>query len=161
MKKILFVLPLTVLLFAVSCSEEKKAIEKEETTVKEKDTRPLLEREPEVKDYLESTNEIIEEYLTVAETALTTMEKLDAGTLGLLESASTVQELLVSWTKIDNLSKGLDEQDNLKETIENKLNSDDLLEFTLMYSETIQRVDSLRQRIESSDLTKYMDVGSW
>lgn len=156
MKRLMYVLPLTLTMLTVSCSGKEAPEGENDATEQQEEVKPLVEREPEVKDYLDITKEMVDEYVTVGENLLTTMEKLDAGELGMLESATAVQELLESWDAIDELSHSLEQQEGLKKSIEKKLNKKDMIEFTGMYLETIQRMDSLRQRIESSDLNKYL-----
>lgn len=155
MKNLMYLLPLAVLLTLVSCSDEEAKSEKTVETEK-KEPKPLLEREPEVKDYLEITTEIVNEYVAVCENLLTTLEKLDAGELGLMEAAKAAQNLLDSWESIEELEHTLAQQEGVKKSIESRLNTKDIAEFSAMYLETVERVDSLKQRIESSNLNKYL-----
>ncbi len=152
----LFALPIFGLLLFTSCSEDAPA-EDTGTTEEEQPAKPLVEREPEVKEYFEVMNGIIEEYLNVGETLLTSAEKLDAGDLGLIESATAIQDLLESWDALDELEESLGQQGTIKENIESKLNAKDALEFADMYNKSLQRVDSLAQRLDSLDLEKYLE----
>ena len=127
-----------------------------EKTEEEKPEKPLVEREPEVKEYFEVMNGMIEEYLNVGESLISLAEKLDSGDVGLLEYAGVAQELLESWDELDELEESLDQQGTIKENIEAKLNPKDALEFADMYTASLTRIDSLTQRIENLDLEKYL-----
>lgn len=153
----LLAMPLFGLLLFTSCSEEAPAKEEEVTTEETQPVKPLVEREPDVKEYFEVMNGMIEEYLNVGETLMTTAENLESGDLGLLESATAIQNLLESWDELDELQESLGQQGTIKENIEAKLNAKDALEFADMYSASVQRIDSLTQRLQNMDLQKYLE----
>lgn len=141
----------------VGCSDSTTETEKSKTEIQE-EKKPLVEREPEVKAYFEVMNTIIEEYLTVGETVLNSVEKLDSGDLGLLESAAAVQELSESWEEIEELEKSLEQQGTIKENIESKLTPKDMLEFKEMYQNSAKRIEDLVKRLEEVDYKKYLKM---
>jgi hypothetical protein len=156
LRLLLLALPMLTLLFTTSCSED-PADSKDDAVEEEKPLEPLVDREPEVKEYFKVMNNVIEEYLDAGETLISTMENLESGKLGLLESAAAVQDLMESWESIEELEGSLEKQGTVKENIEAKLNAKDMLEFKDMYSESITRMDELAKRIEDLDLTKYLE----
>jgi hypothetical protein len=158
-KKFLFG-SLTLLCFVfvlIGCSDSSSETEAAGTE-KQEPKKPLVEREPEVKAYFEVMNTIIDEYLTVGETVLNSVEKLDSGDLGLLESAAAVQELYESWEEIEELEKALEQQGTIKENIESKLTPKDMLEFKEMYQGSATRIEALVKRLEEVDYEKYLNM---
>lgn len=155
MKTVIYFLPLVLFIGMTSCSED---AQKEVKTEKKEPLKPLVERDPEVKDYFESMNEMIDEYIVVGETVLTTLEKLDSGKLGYLETAATVQGLLENWQTIDTLQVRINAQEDLKGLIEERLNPKDLAEFAAMYTKTQSRFNEFLMRLEGSDLKKYIGM---
>lgn len=155
MKKILIALPMLGILAMTACTEEApKKLEKEEKVVTP--PKPLDERDTEVRDYFVTMNEIVDAYVTVGETVMTTVEQLESGKLGYLESAAAAQELLESWSKIEAINTSLEAHEDLKKTIEKKLNPKDVLEFTQQYGEVMERLKALTDRMAKSDLKKYL-----
>lgn len=154
MKRLIYLLPILASLSFVSCSED--APSEKPKKEKEAEVKPLIEREPVVKDYFETMNEVIEEYMNVTETTLNTLEKLDKNELGYVETLSATQDLLVSWNKLNELEASFENQEDLKTTIEKKLNAGDIAEFTAMYAKSMERFNELSKRIEESDLNKYL-----
>lgn len=152
---LLLAFPLCTMLILTGCSGEAPATD-ETQTEEETPQKPLIEREPEVKEYFEVLNNVIEEYLTVGETILTSVEQLDSGDLGLLETAAAAQELYESWDKIEDLNKALEQQGTIKENVEANLNPKDMLEFKNMYEESYKRVEDLIKRVEEIDYEKYL-----
>jgi len=153
---VLFVaLPLLSVFILTGCSEETPETE-EPKVEEEKPKEPLIEREPEVKEYFEVYNDVVDEYITVGETILSTVESLDSGDLGLLETAAAAQELYESWDKLEDLNKALEQQGTIKENIEANLNPKDILEFKNMYEESYNRVEDLIKRVEAIDYDKYL-----
>ena len=145
--------PVMATLILASCSEE-AAEETNETTQEQQ--KPLIEREPEVKDYLETMNEMIDEYIGITETLLNTVEDLDAGELNYLESALAAQTVMESWEKLEELEESLEQQEGLQEQIEKRLNGEDIKEFAMMCTETLARLQEVEKRIENSSLQKYL-----
>lgn len=150
-------LPLLGMFLFTSCSEDAASDDSEVVVEKEEEQKPLEEREPEVKAYFEVMNGIVEEYLNVGETLIAAAEKIDAGDLGLLESASAVQDLLGAWDALDELEESLGQQGTIKENIEAKLNPKDALEFAQMYTASIARMEELATRLDDLDLEKYLE----
>ena len=158
LRLLLLALPMFGLLLFTSCSDNADA-DGEADAAEEKEVveKPLEEREPEVKEYFEVMNGIIEEYLNAGETLISTAEKLDAGDLGLLESATAIQDLLEAWDSLDELEESLGQQGTIKENIEAKLNPKDALEFANMYSASLERMEELATRLDNLDLEKYLE----
>ena len=154
-RMILRVIPIVFLLMFSSCSNEssEEVRTKSEEAVTEK---PLTEREPQVKEFFEVVNTMVDECFTLGETVLESVERLDAGKLGLLETAATLQELYESWDKIDEINASLKQQDKIKENLTAKLNPRDLLEFKDMYETSVARVDTIMKRLEAIDVEKYL-----
>lgn len=151
---ILGLLPVALVLMVSSCSSgSSEEVTKSEEEVTEK---PLVEREPQVKEFFEVMNTMVDECFTLGETVLESVERLDAGKLGLLESAATLQELYESWDKIDEINASLKQQDRLKENLTAKLNPKDLLEFKGMYEASVARMDTIMKRLEAMDVEKYL-----
>lgn len=153
----LVLLPLFAVLFTTSCADE-ASDEGKDPVEEQKPIEPLIDREPEVKEYFKVTNELIEEYLNVGESILTVVEKFEEGKMGLAEGAAAGAELITAWESIDELSKSLEQQGTIKENIEASLNPKDALEFAEMYSESAARIEELSKRIEAIDVDTYLKV---
>ena len=156
MKKLIYILPLALTVTLFSCSNNENT--EEETPKKEVEVKPLIERDEEVKDYFETLNDMIDEYINVADNILKAYEELESGDIDVLKAISVTQDLLTSWENIEELNHSLGQQEDMKSVIEKKLNAKDVMEFTTMYSETIARIDSLNQRIQDSNLQKYINM---
>lgn len=151
-------LPLFTLFVFTSCSDDKSGSGEEGTkTEEEKPKEPLMDRDPQVKEYFKVLNEMINEYITVGETTLDIAEKLDQGKLGLMDAAKASSQLLEAMEAIQELEESLAQQGTIKENIERNLNAEDILEFTQMYSESLSRVDSITKRLEEVDVSKYLE----
>jgi len=148
-------LPLFAFVTLYSCSEDSS--NKEETTKEKKEEqKPLVERNEDVKEYFEVLNDIIGEYMDVAETTLTILEKLDSGKLNVMDAAVASGELVESMSELEELNESLTQQGTIKENVEAKLNAKDLIKFNKMYSESLVRVDSLSARLDSLDIEAYL-----
>jgi len=155
MKRILIALPMLGLLAISACSEDApKTVAKEEKVITP--PKPLIERDADVRDYFDTMNEMIDAYIAVGETMLTTLEQLDSGKLGYLESAAAAQGLLESWSKIEAMTTEMQEHEDIKKTIESKLNPKDVLEFTQQFEDVMARLKALTDRMEESSLNKYI-----
>lgn len=156
MRKLIYVLPIALTFTMMSCSENEAA--ENETPKAKVEEKPLIERNEEVKDYFETLNEMIDEYISVADNVLTAFEQLESGDIDVLKAVTVTQELLTSWENIEELNHSLSQQEDMKAVIEKKLNAKDITEFATMYGETVARIDSLNQRIQESDLNKYIHM---
>ncbi len=155
---ILLALPMCALLVFTGCSSDETGGNDDETkTEEEKPKEPLADRDPQVKEYFKVLNEVINEYLTVSETTLGIVEKLDEGELNLIDAASATAQLLESMDAIQELEESLEQQGTIKENIEKNLNAKDIMEFTEMYTESLSRMDSITKRLEEVDVTSYLE----
>ncbi len=155
MKKLWIAFPMVAVLILGACTEDAPEKVKEAPATVEAPL-PLIDRDADVKDYFETMNELVDEYVTLGETILNSLENLDSGKMGYLEMAAAGQDLLESWNKIDVITESIEAHEDLKTTIESKLNPKDVLEFTEMYEQTVARVTALSERIAASDLNKYL-----
>lgn len=147
-------LPMIGIVLFTSCSEDKKDSEGAKTEKKESE-KPLLERNADVKEYFEVLNKMINEYISVGETTLDIVEKLEHGKLGIMDAAVASGELVESMAQIEELNQSLAQQGTIKENVEAKLNAKDLAKFNAMYSESLARMDTLSKRLDSLDLNSY------
>jgi hypothetical protein len=150
MKRILSLTVLLVLPLFYSCSGEPEQ-EKQVEEVK----KPLIEREPEVRQYFEVLDDMIDEYMLIAETFLDNAEKIESGDMGALESLSLIAKMGDSALKIQSLNEEMEKLDEKKTSIEEKLPTEDLQEFLLMYADNTAKFMELAKRIEES---KYFDL---
>jgi hypothetical protein len=156
MKKYITILPLFLLFVAASCSDQAPAEEVEE----KEEPKALIEREPEVREYMEVANEVVEEYITVAETFLENAEKLNEGGMGTIDAISMVTELASASQKIQELNEEMEKLDERKAEIEEKLTAEDVTEFVMLYGETTKRAMELAQRVQQSDILSQVGLGS-
>lgn len=153
----LVALPMCAMIVFTGCSEDEADTKKEEAKKEqEKPKEPLVDRDPQVKEYFKVLNEVINEYLTVGETTLDIAEKLDKGELNLMDAATATSQLVESWNSIEELEESLAQQGTIKENIEKNLNAADMLEFKDMYTESYARMDSISKRLEEVDVSKYL-----
>lgn len=150
MKKFLAVLPLFLLFVVTSCSEAETPTE--EPKVEEK--KPLVEREPEVREYLDVVDELVGEYLTLGETFMDNMDKANAGDLSTIEKMQVLLGMSDTALKISELSAELELVDTSKSDLEKKLDADDVIEFGMILTEKMQRFNDLAKRIEEADYEK-------
>lgn len=153
----LLALPLCGTFLFTSCSNESEDTGEETKTEEEKTKEPLADRNPEVKEYFKVFNEVVNEYVTVSETTLGIVEKLESGDLNALDAISATSDLMKSIEKIEELNESLGQQGTIKENIEKNLNAADIAEFAEMYSESKARIDSVAAQLEEIDLSSYMD----
>ncbi len=155
---LLLAVPMCSMLVFTSCSSEDSSDNSGEkpNTEEEKPQEPLVDRDPQVKEYFRVLNDMINEYMDLGETTLEVVEKLDKGELNLLDAATATTALIESMDAIEELNESLAQQGTIKENIEKNLNAKDMLEFKDMYTESITRMDSISKRLEEVDVSKYL-----
>ncbi|PWL28146.1 MAG: hypothetical protein DCO96_09215 [Fluviicola sp. XM-24bin1] len=154
----LVAVPMFAMFLFTGCSDESSDSSGEDPKTEEETPKePLVDRDPQVKEYFKVLNEMINEYLTVGETTLDIAEKLDQGDLNLLDAATATAELIEAMESIEELNESLTQQGTIKENIEKNLNAKDMLEFKDMYSESMARMDSISKRIEEIDWESYIE----
>jgi len=154
MKKYFAFLPMFVLLIAASCSE---TTPKEEP--KEEPKKPLIEREPEVREYLEVVDELVNEYLTLGEAFLDKMEEVESGEMDIMANLQALSEMGESALKISELTEELQGLEQTKTELEGKLDAEDVIEFGLMFTDKMQRFHDLAKRVEASDYLQTVQKG--
>ena len=149
MKKYVSFLPIFLLFIAFGCSEpapvkETKPVETEKS---------LLEREPEVREYLEVVDEAVDKYLTVAEDFIDNYDKFEGGEMTTLEQLSMVAEMSDSYFEIMELNEELIKIEDKKSEVEGVLDGDDLTDFGVMVADKMVRYNELVARIDSTDFS--------
>ncbi|MCR9172751.1 MAG: hypothetical protein NXI10_09680 [bacterium] len=153
---LLVALPMFALLAFTSCSNEADDTG-DGTKTEEKESKPLIEREPQVKEYFKVLNEVINEYIKVGETALDVLEKLDQDDLNAMDAMTASVKLMESMEAIQELEESLEQQGTIKENVEKNLNAEDILKFTEMYKESMARMDSVSKRLAEIDVNSYLE----
>ncbi|XOV68774.1 MAG: hypothetical protein ACFHU9_06250 [Fluviicola sp.] len=153
---LLIALPLCAAFVFTGCSSEEEDNSNDKAKTEETQ-KPLVERDPQVKEYFKVLNEVVNEYVTLGETTLDVVEKLEKAELSVLDGAAATAQLLESLNAIQELEETLEQQGTIKENVEKNLNAKDMLEFKEMYSETMARVDSLSKRLDNIDSAKYLE----
>lgn len=151
MKKFVALFPLIFLFVTISCSESpEKDVKSEEPIVK-----PLIEREPEVREYFEVLDELLDEYVLAAEIFLDSYDKKVKGDIKVLEQIEALGELYESYSNVMELTDEFSELEIKRTDLERSLSEADIIEFGLKFSEKMVRYKELYKRIEETD---YHDV---
>jgi Mg2+ and Co2+ transporter CorA len=153
MKKYLAVLPLFLLLIATSCTETDTPSDPK--VEKEEQKKPLLEREPEVREYLEVVDELVDEYLTLGENLLDDYEELESGDMDTFEKFEAIGELAQSVLEIEELTGEFNKLNDKKSKCEEKLDADDIIEFGLLFNDKMERFYELSERVKNTDFSSF------
>ncbi len=151
MKKYLVILPVFLLLVASSCSEAEST--PESSVENEESKKPLLEREPDLKEYLDVLDVAVDEYLTLGENLLDHYESFEEGDMDTFEKIEAMAEISQSLLAIEELTTELGEMEETRSKLEKELDADDLLEFGLLFNDKMERINELSERISTTDFS--------
>lgn len=149
MKKYISFLPIFLLIVAFGCSEPETTPEKEPKEVEVK--KPLLEREPEVREYFVVVDDMVDKYLTVAETFLDTYDKMEEGEIATIDKITAIGDMTSSFVEIMAITDELSKLEAKRTEVESILDGEDVIEFGLMLSDKLVRYNEIVQRIDSTD----------
>ena len=117
--------------------------------------KPLLEREPEVRKYLEVVDELVDEYFTLGEHLLDDYAELEANTMDPFETLEAIGELAESVLEIETLTEEFNKIEDKKSKFEEKMDADDIIEFGLLFNDKMKRFYELSKRVENTDFTSF------
>ena len=117
---------------------------------------PLIERNEDVKEYIETLEALIDEYAdlveNIAEESVEMQEKEDAGEdPSFMDGLEFLGEVVESGTKIYSLAKKIEGMEDKKNEFEKNLSAADYTEFLDLYTNTMKRFFDLTKRLEELD----------
>jgi hypothetical protein len=111
---------------------------------------PLVERNPEVRKYIDVLTDLVNEYCTLVEESVTKAqelkEKQEAGEVGFFDGLDMVSSVATSAIKIKTLSDEIEEMAADKATFEKELSDADFKEFLGLYTTTLTCFYELAER---------------
>lgn len=144
--KIILVPTLFIALFILGC---KQAIP----------TKPLIERNKEVKEYFETVDELIDEYFNMLEKLMENAAELDAKEnngedASIVDGLSMLTDMAGSTLKIVQLAEKIEKMEVQQKHFEDNLSSVDFEEFLKIYTKTFQRFYDLAKKAEELENKK-------
>lgn len=111
---------------------------------------PLVERNPEVRKYIDVLSELVDEYCILVEQTLVKAQEMEkkqeAGEVGILDGIDMLSTVATSAIKIKNLSDEIEAMEVDKEKFEKELSAEDFKEFLGLYTKTLTRFYELAER---------------
>lgn len=145
--KIRSLLPLTLLgiLFLSACASEPPA-----------PPVPLVERNPEVRKYINVLTELVDEYCSLVEKTLEQAAEMEKNAEGdelsaFLDGMDMLSGVATSLIKIKNLSDEIDSMEAQKAEFQKSLSPEDFKEFLGLYTNTLKRFYELAEKAEALD----------
>jgi len=145
--KIRSLIPLTLLgiLFLSACSSEPAA-----------PPAPLVERNPEVRKYINVLTELVDEYCTLVEKTMEQAAEMDKSAEGdelsaFLNGMDMLSGVATSLIKIKNLSDEINAMEAKKAQFQKDLSPEDFKEFLALYTNTLKRFYELAKKAEELD----------
>ncbi|OFZ48134.1 MAG: hypothetical protein A3D92_04390 [Bacteroidetes bacterium RIFCSPHIGHO2_02_FULL_44_7] len=145
--KIRSLIPLTLLgiLFLSACSSEPAA-----------PPAPLIERNPEVRKYIDVLTELVDEYCTLVEKTIEQAAEMDKNAEGddlssFLNGMDMLSGVATSLIKIKNLSGEINAMEAKKAEFQKNLSPEDFKEFLALYTNTLTRFYELAKKAEELD----------
>lgn len=113
---------------------------------------PLIERNPEVRKYMDVLSELVDEYCTLVEETITKAEEMDkkqeSGEVTIFDGIDMLSGMATSAMKIKNLSDEIESMEAEKAQFEKDLSPEDFKEFLTLYTKTLMRFYELAERAE-------------
>ena len=122
--------------------------------------KALAEREPEVREYFKVVNDLLTEYMDLADVFIENSEKISSGKLNTMEMVVLYAEMGQSAIRIQELYTEIEELDEKKSDIEEKLTAEDVQEFVTLYAETTKRAFELAEEIEGVDMKEMLNLST-
>ena len=114
---------------------------------------PLIERNEEVRKYIDVLSDLVDEYCTLVEETVTKAEQLekkqeDGEEVTIFDGLDMLSGMASSAMKIKNLSDEIESMEAQKAAFEKDLSVEDFKEFLTLYTKTLTRFYELAKRAE-------------
>lgn len=116
---------------------------------------PLVERNPEVRKYIDVLSELVNEYCTLMQETIAKAkemeEKQDAGEIGILDGIDMLSGAATSLIKIKNLADEIESMEAQKADFEKNLSAEDFKEFLSLSGKSLACFYELAAQAEELD----------
>ena len=122
-------------------------------------TKPLIERNTEVKEYFEAVNELIDEYFDMIENLMDSAAEIDAKEkdgekASIFDGFTMLTDMASSTLKIVQLAEKIEKMEKRQKNFEDDLSSQDFEEFLKIYTNTFERFYELAKKAEELEKNK-------
>ena len=122
-------------------------------------TKPLIERNSEVKEYFEAVNELIDEYFNMIEQLMESAAEIDAKEkngeeASIFDGFTMLTDMASSTLKIMRLAEKIEKMEVQQKEFEDDLSSQDFEEFLKIYTKTFERFYELAKKAEELEKNK-------
>lgn len=122
-------------------------------------TKPLIERNTEVKEYFEAVNELIDEYFDMLEKLMDSAAEIDAKEkngeeASIFDGFTMLTDMASSTLKIVQLAEKIEKMEMQQKKFEDDLSSQDFEEFLKIYTKTFERFYELVKKAEELEKNK-------
>ena len=119
-------------------------------------TEPLIERNEEVREYMDVVGELVDEYCTLVEKVIAKAEKLEekeanGEEASFMDGLDMLGSVATSALKIKELTDEMDEMKARHADFEENLSAADYEEFLEIYGKTVARFYDMAKRLEEKE----------